>query len=418
MSDVAVQSVGLGKVYSIGSARETTRTLRDALTHAVKRPIERIRHPGAATHMSEEFWALRGVSLEVRRGEMLGVIGRNGAGKSTFLKVLSHITEPSEGRVEIHGRVASLLEVGTGFHQELTGRENIYLNGAILGMQRAEIKARFDDIVDFAEIGRFLDTPVKRYSSGMYVRLAFAVAAHLDPEILIIDEVLAVGDAAFQEKCLTRMGAVGAGGRTVIFVSHNMQAIQRLCNTAVEIEGGRIVNAGEAGSVVATYLTQQAEAGASATWEPGQGPGDEEVRLVSVEVRDADGEPANLVTTAKPFSVRLEVDLTRLDRSLCVGFDLASSDGAVVMRSYQTDVDEADWPALHIGRNSIECTIPAGLLNDGRYFVMPRIGLHWVRWIVNGGSVVSFRVHRDTGTSPLMGERPGAIAPVLSWKLS
>jgi ABC-type polysaccharide/polyol phosphate transport system ATPase subunit len=218
------------------------------------RPLERIRHPGAATHASDDLWALRHVDLEVRHGEAVGIIGRNGAGKSTLLKVLSHITEPTEGRVEIKGRVASLLEVGTGFHQELTGRENIQLNGAILGMTRAEIKSKFDEIVEFSEIGRFLDTPVKRYSSGMYVRLAFAVAAHLDPEILIVDEVLAVGDAEFQRKCLGKMGQVATTGRTVVFVSHNMGAVRTLCTRCALLDAGRLERVGDVGSVVDQYV--------------------------------------------------------------------------------------------------------------------------------------------------------------------
>ena len=218
MSDVALRTIGLGKMYHIGGERETYRTLRDTIVQTAKRPIERIRHPGAATHSSEPLWALKEVDLEVEKGRALGIIGRNGAGKSTLLKVLSRITEPTEGRVEIRGRVASLLEVGTGFHAELTGRENIFLNGSILGMSHAEIRARFDDIVEFAEISKFLDTPVKRYSSGMYVRLAFAVAAHLEPEILIVDEVLAVGDAGFQKRCFGKMEDVATSGRTVLLV--------------------------------------------------------------------------------------------------------------------------------------------------------------------------------------------------------
>ena len=241
MSDIAVRTIGLGKMYRIGGERQKFRTLRDTLVQTAKRPIERIRHPGAATHVSHILWALKDVDLEVRHGEAIGIIGRNGAGKSTLLKVLSRITEPTEGRVEISGRVGSLLEVGTGFHPELTGRENIQLNGAILGMSRAEIKRKFDEIVEFAEISRFLDTPVKRYSSGMYVRLAFAVAAYLDPEILIVDEVLSVGDAAFQKKCLGKMEDVAGGGRTVLFVSHNMSAVRALCSHCVRLSAGRLV---------------------------------------------------------------------------------------------------------------------------------------------------------------------------------
>jgi len=417
MSDVALRTLGLGKMYYIGAQREQYRTLRDTLAKAAKRPLERIRHPGAASHSSEELWALKDIDLEVKQGEVLGIIGRNGSGKSTLLKVLSRITEPTKGRVEIRGRVASLLEVGTGFNPELTGRENIQLNGAILGMTRAEIKSKFDAIVEFSEIGRFLETPVKRYSSGMYVRLAFSVAAHLDPEILIVDEVLAVGDAEFQRKCLGKMEEVAGGGRTVLLVSHNMQAIRSLCRTAIEIRSGRVVNAGEAGLVVADYVSQQADSVAVATWEPGKGPGDHELRLVRVEVVGPSGEVTNHITTDRSFSLRFAFDLGRLDPALKVGFDLVTGDGSLVLRSEQTDAAEADWPKLHLGRNTILCTIPAGLLNDGRYLVMPRISVHNVRWIVNGDSVVSFEVARDSGGSPLIGGRPGAIAPKLPWHI-
>jgi lipopolysaccharide transport system ATP-binding protein len=418
MSDIALRTVGLGKKYHIGAQREQYRTLRDTLAKAARRPFERIRHPGAATHASEEIWALRNVDLEVKRGEVLGIIGRNGAGKSTLLKVLSHITEPTEGRVEIRGRVASLLEVGTGFHAELTGRENVQLNGAILGMTRVEIKRQFDEIVDFSGVGRFLDTPVKHYSSGMYVRLAFAVAAHLNPEVLIVDEVLSVGDAEFQKKCLGKMEEVAGGGRTVLLVSHNMQAIRSLCRSAIEIDAGRVINSGEARLVVADYVTQQAESVAAAAWEPGKGPGDDEVRLVRVEVLGSSGDATNHITTDRPFTLSFEVDLARVDSALCIGFDLVSSDGSVVLRSYHTDAAREEWPDLHPGRNSIECTMPAGLLNDGRYLVMPRVSVHNVRWIVNGDSVVSFEVDRDAGRSPLIGTRPGTIAPILPWHIT
>src|SRR5665647_232486 len=254
MSHPALRTVGLGKMYHIGREREKYRTLRDSLVSAAMRPIERMRHPGAATHTSEDLWALREVDLEVNRGEVLGIIGRNGAGKSTLLKILSRITEPTEGRVVLRGRVSSLLEVGTGFHNELTGRENIFLNGAILGMTQREIRKKFDEIVAFAGVDRFLDTPVKRYSSGMYVRLAFAVAAHLEPDILVVDEVLAVGDAEFQKKCLGKMESIVGQGRTILFVSHNMGAIRKLCNRGILLENGRLVEDGTAEQVANTYF--------------------------------------------------------------------------------------------------------------------------------------------------------------------
>ena len=266
MSDDAIIRVeGLGKRYRLGASRTNERytALRDVIANSVSSSFRRFRNgrrskieEGRSGVRTEEFWAMRDVSFEVRQGEVLGIIGRNGAGKSTLLKILSRITDPTEGRVRIRGRVASLLEVGTGFHPELTGRENIFLNGAILGMSRAEIKARFDEIVSFAEVEKFLDTPVKRYSSGMYVRLAFAVAAHLEPEILVVDEVLAVGDAEFQKKCLGKMHEVAHGhGRTVLFVSHNMGAIAQLCQRSILLQAGNLAIDGNVQLVIAAYNT-------------------------------------------------------------------------------------------------------------------------------------------------------------------
>ncbi len=261
MSAAAIRVDGLSKEYLIGARDKGYGTFREALADGFAAPFRRLGAMGREPPPEERFWALKGVSFEVKRGEVVGVIGRNGAGKSTLLKILSRITEPTGGRIEIRGRIASLLEVGTGFHPELTGRENIYLNGAILGMKRAEIRAKFDEIVAFAEVEKFLDTPVKRYSSGMYVRLAFAVAAHLEPDILLVDEVLAVGDAEFQKKCLGKMRDVAGAGRTVLFVSHNMSAVEGLCPRSLYLVSGELAQDGETDGVVAAYVDRGRTAG-------------------------------------------------------------------------------------------------------------------------------------------------------------
>lgn len=269
MIDTAIKVEGLSKRYRIGAQQLASRNLREKLNEMVSAPFRAVKHlAGRNGHKprSVTFWALKDVSFEVKRGEVVGIIGRNGAGKSTLLKILSRITEPTEGYADISGRIASLLEVGTGFHPELSGRENVYLNGSILGMKRAEIKRKFDEIVAFAEIEKFIDTPVKHYSSGMYVRLAFGVAAHLDPEILLVDEVLSVGDAAFQKKCLGKMGDVARQGRTVLFVSHNMAAIQRLCPNSLSLETGQLVNHGSTDKVVNEYLSESGRTAKANHW--------------------------------------------------------------------------------------------------------------------------------------------------------
>jgi lipopolysaccharide transport system ATP-binding protein len=268
MSDPIITVEHLGKVFQLGRLQQPHNTLRDALVDGFSAPFRRLRRkaPPAEQESQEILWALKDISFDVQAGEAIGIIGRNGAGKSTLLKILSRITEPTEGRAYVHGRVGSLLEVGTGFHPELSGRENIFLNGAILGMHRAEITQKFDEIVAFAEIEQFLDTPVKRYSSGMYVRLAFAVAAHLEPEVLVVDEVLAVGDLAFQKKCLGKMEDVAKGGRTVLFVSHNMNAVQRLCSSSILLERGRLVAYGNTPEIVTRYLSSSAGAITPASW--------------------------------------------------------------------------------------------------------------------------------------------------------
>jgi lipopolysaccharide transport system ATP-binding protein len=373
-------------------------------------------HTGSQTN---EFWALRDVSFDVQRGEVVGIIGRNGAGKSTLLKVLSRITEPTAGRVVLRGRVASLLEVGTGFHPELTGRENIFLNGAILGMKRAEIAGKFDEIVAFAEVGAFIDTPVKRYSSGMYVRLAFAVAAHLEPEILIIDEVLAVGDASFQKKCLGKMGEVARGGRTVLFVSHNMQALQSLCGRAVYLEDGRVVSVGTAQAVVAEYLSKISSATGEKRWPLESAPGNEYCRLTALRVVNEAGANGAVFPTRKDLCIDFEFVADQQHQGLSVGFDLTNSDGTTVLRSYQNDSQAENWPRVRQGANHWRCVIPAGLLNSGVYFVCPRISIHNVSWIVHIDATVEFELMLDHGVSPFwnsLTSRPGFVAPIFPWR--
>ena len=418
MSDAVLRAVGLGKKYQIGGEQQRYRTLRDTIVQTAMRPIERIRHPGAATHISEELWALRDVDFEVAPGEVLGIIGRNGSGKSTLLKIFSRITEPSEGRVELRGRVGSLLEVGTGFHQELTGRENIQLNGAILGMSRAELRSKFDEIVEFSEVGKFLDTPVKRYSSGMYVRLAFAVAAHLEPEILVIDEVLAVGDIGFQQKCLGKIGEIGHSGRTVLFVSHQMGAIRTLCNRAVLLDGGRVKAIGPVDEVVGQYVSAFEGGAAPTSWPAGQGPGDEYCRFVGLEIRQQGELVGSAARTSCSLEVHMTVDVGRASRSLQVGFDVLTMDGAVLLQSCHSDV--ANHAELAPGRHMLVCSVPGGLLNSGLYRIRPRASLYHTRWILGPDTAVDTGVQMvfDHSESTMWhGGREGAIAPALSWRV-
>jgi lipopolysaccharide transport system ATP-binding protein len=425
----AIRVENLSKRYKLGlthagsirelAARATDRLLR---RKAVPPSLDLAKVNGSAENADEngDFWALRDVSFEVQPGEILGIIGRNGAGKSTLLKILSRITTPTSGRVEINGRVASLLEVGTGFHPELTGRENVYLNGTILGMTKAEIRRKFDEIVAFAEIDQFIDTPVKRYSSGMYVRLAFAVAAHLDPEILIVDEVLAVGDATFQTKCLQTMAGVARSGRTVLFVSHNLRAVRSLCVSAIEISEGYIRSSGSTSDAIAAYLGETTELQSEATWSYRTAPGTSELKLLAVRTFSHDS-VRGPYRSSEPICIELEFETRMLHPALCVGFDLMASDGVVVLRSYQTDLPAHEWPGLEMGRNRWLCTIPAALLNGGAYYVCPRIGLHNMSWIVHIDSAVRFEVLLTHGHSPMWngsGDRigTGAIAPVLEWR--
>jgi lipopolysaccharide transport system ATP-binding protein len=403
MTELAISAHGLGKRYRLGQV-----VTGFTLAH------RRLRGRSSRDHI----WALSDVSFNIVEGEAVGIIGRNGAGKSTLLKLLARITEPTVGYADVQGRVGALLEVGTGFHPELTGRENVFLNGAILGMSRPEVKRKFDQIVEFSGVEKHINTPVKWYSSGMYVRLAFAVAAHLEPEILIVDEVLAVGDAEFQKRCLGRMGQVAEEGRTVLFVSHNMQAIRRLCEKAILLEHGQVVADGDAESVVRRYLASvESSDSGRRRWDVTERPGDDACRVVEVRVTDAEGRQSGSFFSSRPLNVVLELDLGPVDRAFTAGFDLATVDGVVVFRSYTTDNAEGSAPRLVPGRNAIQCTIPAGLLNTGRYALHLRIGLHWTRWIVHLDDALVFDVVADHGESLFLNDpaRPGILAPILDW---
>jgi lipopolysaccharide transport system ATP-binding protein len=376
-------------------------------TTDVGRP--RTKDEGLADHDSDTIWALRDVSFSVKQGEVLGIIGRNGAGKSTVLKILSRITAPTQGEVKVKGRIASLLEVGTGFHPELTGRENTYLNGAILGMTKAEVDRKFDEIVAFSEVEQFIDTPVKRYSSGMYVRLAFAVAAHLDPEILLVDEVLAVGDASFQKKCLGKMGDVARGGRTVLFVSHNMVALQSLCESALWLEQGSVRQRGPSSQVVADYLKHSVGSGSTRrVWEePATAPGNEVVRLRRVEVSPERDSQSGLVAMDGPFRIEVEYWNRAPGSRLHITLHISNEQGVVVFTTGSGRDPAWRGRPLPVGLYRSTCHVPGNLLNSGAYLS---------RVIFRHDDAVSFDVadlrERQEGW---LGREPGVIRPLLEW---
>jgi len=364
----------------------------------------------------EEIWALRDVSFEIRRGEAVGIIGRNGAGKSTLLKILSRITEPSAGRVTIKGRVASLLEVGTGFHPELTGRENIYLNGAILGMTRQEVKRKFDEIVAFAEVEKFLDTPVKRYSSGMYVRLAFAVAAHLEPEILLVDEVLAVGDAQFQKKCLGKMGDVAREGRTVLFVSHNMEAIRRLCPRAMLIADGHILLDGSSEALVSAYLSgaRERKPGIQA-YDDSSAPGDNCVRLRAIRLVNEAGDVATIFRINESVSVEIQFTVLRPISNFHTHIRVITRDEIIVFGSGSWDDEPMENYLRLPGRYTARCAIPGNLLNRGRYYLTVTGTIPNARYIFVEENVLDWEIVEVGGAGGIIGPRPGIIRPLIKW---
>jgi lipopolysaccharide transport system ATP-binding protein len=412
MKQPAISVQHLSKRYRIGQ-RVAYHTLREALVIAARSPVRALRrHP----EEQAQIWALQDMSFDVRSGEALGIIGRNGAGKSTLLKVLSRITAPTKGTVDLYGRVGSLLEVGTGFHHELTGRENIYLNGAILGMRKLEIERKFDEIVSFAEIEPFIDTAVKFYSSGMYMRLAFSVAAHLEPEILLVDEVLAVGDASFQKKCLGKMGDIAGGGRTVLFVSHQMNAIQGLCSECIWLDQGRLVKRGAPREVIASYLGS----GLSNTeWIAPEGKSivrNSYFNPTRFSLVDAGMKPlAQAIRADERVGVLIEGVVEQPNVALTAGFAVYTVDGSLLFWSLHTDAPQDEWPVLRPGANRLLAWLPPHLLNEGSYRVELHLSLHFQEWLsqpgVNAPSL-SLDVRGGLSQSPYwMMARPGMLAP-------
>jgi lipopolysaccharide transport system ATP-binding protein len=418
MSNLAIKVNDLGKQYNIFGEVNRYQTLREKITETLRSPLKNLLHPTG----SESFWALRHVSFEVERGLVMGVIGKNGAGKSTLLKMLARVVEPSEGQAEIRGRVGSLLEVGTGFHPELTGRENVYLNGAILGMKRAEIDRKFDEIVAFSEIDQFIDTPVKRYSSGMYMRLAFAVSAHLEPEILIVDEVLAVGDAEFQKKCLGKMSDVAGEGRTVLFVSHNMSAVTRLTKECVILEHGKMTMRAPSHEAVDYYLSHGYEKGGERVWQDNEIPADAEpFRPVGLRVTNSKGHVVDSLRSVEPVHIEMEYKLNAPITGLRVGIYLMTMRGDYVFTSFDTDDPEqfAYHDVRKEGHYVSRCTIPADMLNEGRFVVGVNASVFRVRRYFQDANAVVFNVN-PTGAPGMHWPEPrqGVTRPRLDWQIN
>jgi lipopolysaccharide transport system ATP-binding protein len=419
MTDIAIRASNVSKQYRIGAKQEGHKTLVETIGNAWKAPFRWFR--GHRQSKTPLFWALKDVGFEIKKGEVVGIIGRNGSGKSTLLKILSRITEPTCGFVEGYGRVGSLLEVGTGFHPELSGRENIFLNGAILGMRKSEIEKRFDEIVAFAETEKFIDTQVKHYSSGMYLRLAFAVAAHLEPEILLVDEVLAVGDATFQKKCLNKMEEVGNEGRTVVFVSHNMPAITRLCHRCILLDEGRIVCDGPSPQTVNKYLNQGVLTSAEREWPEGSNaPGSDVVRLRAVRIKTQDGLISNTIDIRQSVRIEMDYEILREGYLLIPHFSLHNHDGIVLFSAVENDIS---WRGKFrpVGFYRSTATIPGNLLTEGMVIVGPAVNtlnpniLHF-----HARDAVAFSVVDSFEGDSARGEFPdvlnGVVRPLLKWE--
>jgi len=416
MAQTAIKVNNLGKKYVIGTSINTYRTLRGTLSEQ----FSITRKQKKDGRLPEHIWALKDVNFEVKKGEVLGIVGRNGAGKSTLLKVLSRVTEPTTGSVEIHGRVGSLLEVGTGFHPELTGRENIYLNGAILGMKHKEIESKFDEIVDFAEVEKFMDTPVKRYSSGMYLRLAFAVAAHLEPEILVVDEVLAVGDAEFQRKCLGKMTDVAKQGRTVLFVSHNMSAILRLTEETLVIDKGSLLLRAPTSEAVDFYLSRGLTQEGQRLWQSNEINKRSAFQPIALRVMDGKGNLLDSVRSTESFNIDFEYTVKKNIKGLRVGIYLITSHGEFVFTSFDTD-DPKSFEKHSVrepGLYSSKVTIPANLLNGGRYVLGVNASAYRIKTYFHDEQALAFNVDPSGAPGTQWPEsRLGPVRPSLKWEI-
>ncbi len=426
MSDIVISAENLSKKYRLGVIG--TGTFKDDLkiwfarARGKPNPLARVDELDRGNREGEDIWALRDINFEVRRGEALGIIGRNGAGKSTLLKILSRVTAPTTGNVKVKGRIASLLEVGTGFHPELTGRENIYLNGAIMGMDRSEVSRKLDEIIDFSGVEKYIDTPVKRYSSGMYVRLAFAVAAYLDPEILVVDEVLAVGDAEFQKKCLGKMGEVTGEGRTVLFVSHNMGAIEQLCSNCMLIAKGQVKEfSNDVRGVINNYLKTSRDDLKSGVWiNNGSEYDHPNFQPISFKVVDENNVEVNhSIPNNSPAWIQIEASIKQYDPALTFGYALYSENNQLLFWSYQTDMEEKEWPISQPGKWCYRSKIPMHFLNEGIYRVELLASLHYREWILRPNRDIPniwFTIQGGLSESPLwIGKRPGILAPVNKW---
>jgi lipopolysaccharide transport system ATP-binding protein len=420
MSDIAVRVENISKRYRIGLLQKRSDTLRDVLVSSAKRMGRMFsRKDRNAADSPSHIWALRDVSFNVAQGQVMGIVGRNGAGKSTLLKILSRVTDPTEGYGEIHGRVGSLLEVGTGFHPELSGRENIFLNGAILGMRREEINRKFDEIVEFSEVSKFIDTPVKRYSSGMYLRLAFAVAAHLEPEILVVDEVLAVGDAEFQRKCLGKMSDVAQEGRTVLFVSHNMSAILRLTQETIVLDHGMVAMRAPTPEAVDAYLNMGLTKQGERVWT------EEEFAVapfepIALRIRNHQGLVVDTVNASEGFSIELEYNLSDPISGLRVGFYLMTTRGEFVFTTFDTDDPGLfeTYTSRATGRYISRCQIPPNLMNEGRFALGVNASSYRIKRYFQDDKALTFTV--DATGAPGMQWPEGRLGPVrpkLDWKI-